>query len=67
SGAKTVMDNSGDESAEAYYLRAVIGARMNTSADVVSNLTTAIQKDGALKAKAMKDLEFRDFKDQINF
>ncbi|MFT4777634.1 MAG: tetratricopeptide (TPR) repeat protein [Flavobacteriales bacterium] len=67
SGAKTVMDNSGDESAEAYYLRAVIGARMNTSADVVSNLTTAIEKDGTLKAKAMKDLEFRDFKDQINF
>lgn len=67
SGAKTVMDNSGDESAEAYYLRAIIGARMNTGADVVSNLTTAIQKDGSLKAKAMKDLEFRDFKDQMNF
>lgn len=67
SGAKTVIDNSGDESAEAYYLRAVIAARMNTSADVVSNLTTAIQKDGTLKAKAMKDLEFRNYKDQLNF
>lgn len=67
SGAKTVMDNSGDESAEAYYLRAIIGARMNTGADVVSNLTTAIQKDGSLKAKAMKDLEFRNYKDQLNF
>lgn len=67
SGAKTVMQNSGDESAEAYYLRAVIAARNNTSADVLSNLGTAIEKDGSLKAKAMKDLEFRDFKDQFNF
>lgn len=67
SGAKTVMQNSGDESAEAYYFRAVIAARNNTSADVLSNLGTAIEKDGSLKAKAMKDLEFRDFKDQFNF
>lgn len=67
SGAKTVMDNSGDESAEAYYLRAVIAARMNVGADVVSNLNTAIQKDGSLKSKAMKDLEFRNYKDQLNF
>ena len=67
SGAKTVMDNSGDESAEAYYLRAVIAARMNVGADVVSNMTKAIEKDGSLKNKAMKDLEFRDYKAQLNF
>lgn len=67
SGAKTVMQNSGDESAEAHYLRAIIAARMNSSADVLSNLEQAISKNGALKEKAMKDLEFRDFKDQFNF
>ncbi len=67
SGAKTVMQNSGDESAEAHYLRAIIAARMNSSADVLSNLEKAISKNGALKEKAMKDLEFRDFKDQFNF
>ncbi|MDG1262831.1 MAG: hypothetical protein P8O05_13795 [Flavobacteriales bacterium] len=67
SGAKTVMDNSGDESAEAYYLRAVIAARMNVGADVVSNMTKAIEKDGSLKNKAMKDLEFRNYKAQLNF
>lgn len=67
SAAKTVMQNSGDESAEAYYLRAIIAARMNSSADVLSNLGKAVEKDGSLKEKAMNDLEFRNFKDQFNF
>lgn len=67
SGAKAAINASNDESAIAYYLRAIIAARDNTSADVVSNLTKAFEKDGSLRAKAQKDLEFRNFKDQINF
>lgn len=67
SGAKTVMSNSGDDSAEADYLRAIIAARMNDATGVTSNLSSAIGKDGSLKEKAMKDLEFRDYKDQMNF
>ena len=66
SGAKTVLDNSGAESAVAYYVRAIIGARMNSGADVTSNLTKAIEKDGSLRDRAMKDLEFRNFKGQLN-
>jgi tetratricopeptide (TPR) repeat protein len=66
-GAKTTMDNSGDESAHAYYLRAVIAARMNNSADVLSNLGSAVGKDGTLGAKAKADLEFRNFKTQFTF
>lgn len=66
-GAKTTIDNSGDDSAEADYLRAIIAARMNNSAEVMSNLQSAIGKDGTLAAKAKEDLEFRDFKDQFTF
>lgn len=65
-GAKTVMDNSGDESAVGYYVRAIIGARMNSGADVTSNLAKAVEKDGSLRDRAMKDLEFRNFKGQLN-
>ncbi|MDP4826130.1 MAG: hypothetical protein NWR73_00470, partial [Flavobacteriales bacterium] len=67
SGAKAAINASNDESAIAYYLRAIIAARDNTSADVVSNLTPGFENDGSLRAKAQKDLEFRNFKDQINF
>lgn len=67
SGAKAAINASNDESAIAYYLRAIIAARDNTSADVISNLTKAFEKDGSLRTKAQSDLEFRNFKDQINF
>ncbi|MFM1931268.1 MAG: hypothetical protein RL226_571 [Bacteroidota bacterium] len=66
SGAKSTMEASGDESAIAYYLRAVIAARDNSGADVASNLKKAFDKDGSLKAKAQKDMEFRNFKDALN-
>lgn len=67
SGAKAAIDNSGDTSAMALYLKAIIAARQGSGADVLKNLNDAIAKDASLKAKAMKDLEFRDFKAQFNF
>ncbi|MCB0762270.1 MAG: hypothetical protein KDC12_12160 [Flavobacteriales bacterium] len=67
SGAKAAMDNSGDDSAIAHYLRAIIAARSGSSADVLKHLADAIAKDSTLKAKAMNDLEFRDYKAQFNF
>lgn len=66
-GAKTALENSGDDSAMADYLAAIIAARMNNGSDVTSKLSSAISKDGSLKEKAMKDLEFRDFSDSFNF
>jgi tetratricopeptide (TPR) repeat protein len=66
-GAKAAMDNSGDDSAMAMYLKAIIAARTGSGADVLKNLNDAIAKDGSLKDKAMKDLEFRDFQAQFNF
>lgn len=67
SGATAALDNSGDDSAMAYYLRAIIAARGNAGSSVISNLTKAIEKDASLKDKAMEDLEFVDFKDQFSF
>jgi hypothetical protein len=66
-GAKADMDASNDSSALADYLRAVIAARSNDAAGVASNLKSAVQKDSSLAAKAKKDLEFRNFKDALNF
>jgi len=66
-GAKSDIDASGDNSAMADYLRAVIAARSNDAAAVASNLKSAVQKDSSLANKAKADLEFRNFKDALNF
>lgn len=64
-GAASDLDASGDSSAMADYLKAVIAARDNNTSKALSAVKSAIQKDGALAAKAKKDLEFRNFKDQL--
>lgn len=66
-GAQADIDASKDSSALADYLRAVIAARSNDGAAVASNLKSAVQKDSKLADKAKKDLEFRNFKDALNF
>jgi len=66
-GAKSDIDASGDNSAQADYLRAVIAARSNDGSAVGSSLKSAVQKDGSLGAKAKKDLEFRAHQDQLTF
>ncbi|MFY8136810.1 MAG: hypothetical protein ACOVMR_01820 [Flavobacteriales bacterium] len=65
--AQNDINASNDSSALADYLRAVIAARSNNAADVATNLKSAVSKDGSLAAKAQKDLEFRNFKDALNF
>jgi len=67
SGASDDLNASGDDSAIADYLRAILAARGSNSAGVMSNLTSAIGKDASLKEKAMKDLEFRDYHSQFSF
>lgn len=66
SGAKTALDNSGDDSGVAHYVHAIIAARMNQGAEVSSSLGKAVEKDPALRARAKKDLEFRNFQSQLN-
>jgi tetratricopeptide (TPR) repeat protein len=66
--AASILDKSADkESALAYYLRAIIGARTNKADMLTSNLKIAIQKDASLKAKAVKDAEFIKFRDNADF
>jgi hypothetical protein len=65
--AKSDIDASGDSSAKADYLRAIICARSGDGAGVGTNLRNAVQKDASLGEKAKNDLEFRNHKDQTNF
>ena len=58
-GALEVIDAAeNNDSALAYYLKAIVGARTNNSDLVFSNLKTAMEKDADFKTKASKDREF---------
>ncbi|HAW19914.1 MAG TPA: hypothetical protein DCX14_07010 [Flavobacteriales bacterium] len=59
----TVESSDAKATAEAYYLKAIIGARANNEDMVSNNLKAAIEKNGDLKAKAKKDAEFMDFRE----
>lgn len=66
SGAQAILEGSTDkDSAMGHYLMAVIGARQNNGDMVRNHLAMAVQQDASLREKAMKDLEFRDFKGQL--
>lgn len=58
-GAMSTLDASPDkESANGYYLKAVISARKGDAAGVISNLTKSTQKNPSMKAMAAEDREF---------
>lgn len=66
--ALKILDKCADkESAYAYYLRAIIGARDGKVDELNKNLKIAIQKDAKLKAKAKIDAEFIKFRDNAEF
>jgi len=68
SSAVSTIDNSVDkETARGYYLKAIAAARQDQLNEVVSNLKTAIAKDGSYKAKAMKDMEFLSYAENAAF
>jgi Flp pilus assembly protein TadD len=66
-GAKTVLENTEDDSAVASYVMAIACARLNDGAGVKTHLTAALSKDGSLRQKAERDLEFRNFREQLGF
>jgi tetratricopeptide (TPR) repeat protein len=67
-GVATTIDASTEKDmAWSYYLKAVAAARSNNTADVNSNLKTAINKDGSLKAAAKDDAEFIKLRDNADF
>jgi outer membrane protein OmpA-like peptidoglycan-associated protein len=67
-GNASTVDSSPDaESAQGYYLKAVDAARQDKLDGIVSNLKSAIAKDGSLKAKAAKDREFIKYMENASF
>jgi Flp pilus assembly protein TadD len=52
-------------SAKAYYLKAVIGARKNSESDVLDNLNKAFELDATLKDASKNDAEFAAFWQKI--
>jgi len=65
--AKKTLDAVAEPNATTAYLKAVVGARTNNRADVLSNLKNAIAQDASLKAKAANDVEFAKFAEDADF
>ncbi len=64
--ALSTLNASDDaDTAMGYYLKAVIGARMNDAGMVSTNLDKAYGLDASLKNHAADDLEFRNFQNEI--
>ena len=59
-GAKTILDNSGDDSAVSHYVMAICYAHVGNDAEAKRHRDLAVQKDAGLSGKASADLEFRD-------
>jgi len=65
--AKKTLDAVAEPNATTAYLKAVVGARTNVKADVLSNLKNAVAQDASLKAKAANDVEFAKFAEDADF
>lgn len=59
--AQKTLNGIKNPDATTYYLRAVLAARMNNSAEVKSNLSKAIELDPSLAKRAANDVEFSDY------
>ncbi|MFT5858447.1 MAG: tetratricopeptide (TPR) repeat protein [Flavobacteriaceae bacterium] len=68
SSVSGIIGNSDDaDSGQGYYLKAVAAARQDQMSEVVSNLKSAIAKDGKFKAMAAKDREFLKYFENAGF
>lgn len=63
---KTIDASKDKETAQGFYLKAIAAARQDKLTDVVSNLKSSIGKDGAMKAKAAKDAEFKKYSEDAS-
>ncbi|MEM9895682.1 MAG: hypothetical protein AAF789_04885 [Bacteroidota bacterium] len=63
-GAEAVLGTL--ETADAAYLRAVVAARTSKGDDVKARIMDAVQGEPDYKEKAINDLEFAKFKDEVN-
>lgn len=65
SAAKKTLDNIKNPDALTFYLKAIVGARQNEQAVVMTNLAQAVQKDASYKTRALNDCEFINFPDAL--
>ena len=65
--AKKTLDAVKEPNATTAYLKAVVGARTNAKADVISNLKKAVAQDASMKAKAANDVEFAKYAEDAEF
>ncbi len=59
------VPSSSDAYAWAQYGSAIAGARSGNESDLVSGLKNAVNADASLKAKALSDLEFKNYKSAV--
>ncbi len=59
--------NAAPNDAHTHYVKAIIGARKANVAPMAPSLKKAIELDGNLRAKALKDLEFFNFFNSSEF
>jgi Flp pilus assembly protein TadD len=64
-GILSKIDNK--ETADVYYLKAILGARKQDKDLLFNNLRTAIEKDASLKAYAKDDIEFAQYASDATF
>ncbi len=64
---KTLDESEDATTARGYYLKAIIGARMDDKNMMITNLKSAVAEDSDLKSKARTDAEFRKYKDDSEF
>lgn len=65
SAAKTTLENASDDSAAASYVMAIACARLKDAAGAKKYLAEALAKDPSMRAKAERDLEFRDMRGEM--
>ncbi len=65
--SSTIGDSKDAETAQGYYLKAIIAAHNDNLQDIVSNLKSAFAEDASFKAKAAKDREFIKYLDNASF
>ena len=64
-GARTTLENAGDDSAITSYLLAICCARLKDAAGVKKYVSAALSKDPTLRDRAQNDLEFRNYKSSL--
>lgn len=67
SAARTTLDAIAEPNAKTFYLKAVVGARMNNEAEVLENLGKAVSADRSYAVRAARDLEFAHYQSNQKF